>query len=568
MKQIRHSRWQGAHARTLAAGLLASLVLLPAAAWGADYVVWGRALSVSMLSAGEEAPPTDRLADVPAEQKLVSGGIAADADLPPLVTLGPRNLVEVKVVAESDGTLLGSFVTRYDGGYLIPFSAPGPSIEVRMLVDDYASGHQLFASSPTELSGLDIRFLCMEEDVAEIGSGGGATTTEIPAAPAKYTGIFTRVGKIELATEVDGAPVELISSVTGLATVPDSVAADLAIPYSYEDAPFGGNLYLFGAFSPYLYSPVGSDGPVYYKIEVENPDGTSGYLVDPLVKTKYTIDFSTGNIDKDRVTLGPNNGSGTPDCMDGSEPVCYALTPMSTGDNVFWSFPDLLALWRTGNREGLYTLRLDVVGLATESDWDSVDQTSVKLQLDNERPIARIEKISADDDPATPRVYTPTPPDVPGDDLQPTADGDIPDDYGGAENPVCDILDLTAPPSKYLAFKLTAHHENGFMRNWRFRIRRNDEDSYRQHLGMHYQGGAMVAWDSPEVVSAVVDPHGFQDQFLYLSTDHLTPGEQAPKDCAYGFEIRAATRATDGYHYLRWAWDEDLHYIAVETAAP
>jgi hypothetical protein len=96
----------------------------------------------------------------------------------------------------------------------------------------------------------NIRFLLIEEDLSEISRGGAVTTM---AAPGQYTGIFTRVGKIELETEEDGNITRLINTTTGRATVPPVVSDQLHIP-DYKDAPFGGNLFLFGGFSQYLYN--------------------------------------------------------------------------------------------------------------------------------------------------------------------------------------------------------------------------------------------------------------------------------------------------------------------------
>jgi hypothetical protein len=347
----------------------------------------------------------------------------------------------------------------------------------------------------------------------------------------------------------------------------------LSIP-AYLDAPFGGNLYLFGAFSADLY---GMSSPVFYRIRATRAGMPTAvtYLDDPLVKTRYTVvDFTTGEVAAERVRLGPDDDGGNPECLVDGKPVCYALTPLSSGSNTFWSFPDLLAIWHTAGLNGKYELNLEVVGLADPTKFDGVDNTSLTLHLDNEAPVARIEPIAPGDDPATPRVYTPGPgaPEPTSNDLQSTALGSIPASYGGSVNPVCDILNLEGDaPAKYLAFKLTAHHANGYMRYWRFAFHRND-GGYQTHVGKRYRGQqsdpsepTMVDFDSPAVDSLERDEGGFENRYLYLSNSDLVyaGGTSAPS-CGYRFVIDAATRATDGYYYLRWFRDEDVHYVVRE----
>ena len=93
------------------------------------------------------------------------------------------------------------------------------------------------------------------------------------------------------------------------------------------------------------------------------------------------------------------------------------------------------------------------------------------------------------------------------------------------------------------------------------KYRRNDT-GYQIHVGKRFDGAAMVDFSSAQVSSTQTDPHGFEDKYLYLNNGYIEPGGGTTLGgCAYRFVIGAATRTTDGYHYLRWAWDEDLHYI-------
>jgi hypothetical protein len=225
-----------------------------------------------------------------------------------------------------------------------------------------------------------------------------------------------------------------------------------------------------------------------------------------------------------------------------------------------------VALWRTGGLNGNYRLTLDQVGLANSSLFEDIPNfTSLKLYLDNVAPMARIEPLQAGD-PDTPRVYTPSPVNTGiGGDLMNVSSplGSFPDDYGGSADPTCSILSLEEDSlgHHYLAFKLTAYHDNGFLRYWDFRYKRNDI-GYQRHIGKTFDGSTMVDFETVQVTSTETDQRGFQDRYLYLNNDYLQPGGGTDLgSCGYRFVIRATTRATDGYHYLRYRWDEDIHYI-------
>jgi hypothetical protein len=517
------------------------LALFPAAAQAANYFVVGRVYSAGPVADGDEVP-VNPLTGEPADEVLGAG-----------VAVVPRNLVEVRVLNASDSSELASYITRQDGGYLASFSVPSPTVEVRFVVEELATSKQLLYSEPTTLAPpVTVRHLLVAEAATEISDGRATIPSALAPPPGKYTAIFTRVGKIELATEVSGSTQHLIDPSSGLANVPAAVAADLAIP-AYEDAPFGGNLYLFGAFSQALYSLPG----VCYKVRIY-PDPadhtTFSYMDDPLVKTKYTVNLTAGTVDTERVTLGPDASS------------CYQLTPLSAtlagGLQEFWSFPDLLALWRTGGLDGDHELEIEVSGLGSPSDFvHIVDYTDVTLTLDNVAPSARIEPLVAGDFD-TPRVYNPGPAPASAD-LLGSLLGSFPADYGGTGDPTCQIFSLQPlVPTKYLAFRLTARHPNGYLRYWDFRFERND-DQNEVVLGKRYDGSTntMVDQTGVRVSSSQTSTSGFSDRFLYLDAAHLEPSGAGLGGCAYRFLIRAATRTTDGYHYLRHSHDDDVHYV-------
>jgi hypothetical protein len=420
----------------------------------------------------------------------------------------------------------------------------------------------LLDSDPNEVSPWptpNIRFLLVPESVAEISGDREFALS----APGTHTGIFTRIGKIEVATEVDGTTHRLIDYSTGRVTVPQVVSDDLHIP-KYQDAPLGGNLYMFGAFDQPLYGTG-----ALYSIKIEDLDNPSVpyYMTDPLVKTKYTVDLSgpTPTIDTERVKLGPWDNPTTISV----DPNCYDMTELSTsvGDvHTFWSFPDLLALWRTGGLNGKYRVTLELVNYP--GTFVHVNEfTDVNLFLDNVPPVAEILPLGPGDELLpTPRVYIPNPPDTTiGCDLTFPRLGNWPVDYGGTANPVCSILDLQGSVgSEYLAFKLTAHHDNGdgYLRYWRFEYRRNDMNYDQIHIGKFFDGASMDNYSTAQFDSNEEETYGFEDKFLYLNKSYLEPGiGTSLGGCGYRFVIRAATRTTDGYNYLRWAWDDDIHYL-------
>ena len=523
----------------LIAAAFVIVLLMASGLEAADYFVVGRVYSSTALASGED-PPTNPLTGVTADQVIGEDMVAGI----------PRNLVKVRVMDASNDSELASYITRQDGGYLASFSAAGATKSVRFIVEELATSKQLVYSAPNDVSpGVNIRFILVNEALTDISDD--REFAPAPSLPALYTAIFTRVGKIELATEVGGITQHLIEPATGLANVPATVATDLAIP-QYQDSPFGGNLYIFGAFSQALYSMPN----VCYKIRAY-PDpsdhSTFDYIDDVLVKTKYTVDFTTGTVDTERVTLGPKTVGGTTGC--------YELTQIAAG-NVFWSFPDLVALWRTGGRNGDYELEFEFFGLANPADFGLItDFSDMTLMLDNVAPVARIHPLQAGDFD-TPRVYTPGP--VPSsDDLLVSLLGNFPVDYGGTADPTCLIFSLQpAAPTKYLAFKLTASHANSFLRHWHFRYERNDKNN-EVLLGKKYDGvtNSMVDLPGARVSSAEISEGGFENKFLYLDSNHLEPSGMTLGGCAYRFVVRAATRTTDGYHYLRYAWDQDLHYV-------
>lgn len=548
----------------LVMAILLLAFVLPTTLDAEQYYVWGRVFCASPIEEGAEVPPNP-LDVITNPDQIVGDNLVAEI---------PRNLAMVRVIRASNRSELGCFTTTSHGNYFIGFNAPGPNIETRLIVEDLLSGEVLMESEPNILNPWtvpadenNVRHLLFDGSLIDISDGRDF----YPTAVGTHTGIFTRIGKIELETKITNptpppATVthRLIDTSTGRVTVPEEVGAYLAIS-RYKDAPLGGNLYMFGAFDQALYLLTS----VHYRIRIENLDtSTVTYLSDPLIKTLYTVDLSAipPTVTADRTSLGPFTV--------GTDENCYKLTPLSTSSgsiHEFWSFPDKLALWRTSEMglNGTYLVTIEVVGLG--GGWVPVpDFTSLKVFLDNEAPTAKILPIGAGDEShPTPRVYIPpsaaeTPS---GCDLTNTRMGTWSSDYGGTANPICSILDLSgAVGDKYLAFKLSAHHDNGdgrgYLLYWRFRYRRNDE-GYQTHIGKYFGSvTSMNDYGTVQFTSTETDAKGFLNKYLYLDKRYLEAGVGTTKGgCGYRFIIEAHTRTTDGYHYIRYALDEDIHYV-------
>lgn len=518
--------------------VLLFLLVMPVTVDAVNYYVWGRVYSAVPLEAGEEMPVNPLSSVFSGSPDQIIG-----EDLIPMVS---RNLVKVSVVKDSDGEELEEYIVHHDGGYMISFDEPAGGVSIRLVVEELVNGKILLESEPFTAmpwSTPNIRYLLVPESLSEIGKDREFAPAAPP--PAIYTAIFTRVGKIE---------VDYIDNTEGWVNIDSTVSGQLQIP-EYEDAPFGGNLYIFGAFSQDLYplSDLSTLSGVYYRIKVDLPGGGTEYISDELWKTKYTVDLSAGKVISNRVKLGPHKL--------GAQENCYFLTPIASSNNEFWSFPDLVALWRTGGRNGKHTITIEVEGVTPSTDFKGIDDYTYKtLLLDNVAPVAQILPLEPGD-PDTPRVYTPgtavpTPIKIENSRL-----GGYPGDYGGTADATCMIFNIQGTPTQYVAFKLTAKHSNGYMRYWYFEYERNDHNN-EILVGRKYSGGGMIQYlsgiritDSPSVTT------GFEDKFLYLDASYLEPSGMSLGGCAYRFVIRAATRTTDGYNYLRWSHDQDLHYV-------
>ena len=421
-----------------------------------------------------------------------------------LYAVAPKSMTRVSLFDAATGTsIVPAFVTVKDGWYHFIFQRTGSSHTVRFAVHDAASGERFLRSGEVTVSaGYNLRFLLVPASPYPAGR---------PRAwPDADTALFTRVGKIEM---------DLIDRQTGLVTTPSSRASKLAIP-AYQKAPFGGNLFLFGAFSK-RFHPGESGGREYcYQILVDGQP-----IDDPLYKTRYTVNTSSGVVNSKSVRLGPHRF--------GLLDNCYLLTPLNEPGNVFWSFPDLLALWRTGSRSTsapakvtfkLYMTRdpniatgdtgpiIGGTGAGTSTVfWHpplvtlaSNQNSTLSLRLDNQKPTVN---------------------------LALTLDGGS---VGG-----CDILDLTANQKLEAKYKVS----HPFLRDWQLWTQSNR----RQSGTTHREPPKIWDSDAPEIAQGV-------DKTIQLTLQHA---------CAYNFRLHAWARTTDGYGYLYRGSVEETHYVKV-----
>ncbi len=437
--------------------------------------IQGRVYSAAELPPGAD-PPANPLSGDPAEEIVGDDGFYAVA---------LRNLVRVRLLAASTDRQIGTDVlVTHDGGYLFRFLRlllKGDA--VRFEVRDAVSGELLLRSDPVSISPLRVqrRQLLVPGEVIEVGDA-------IRYPTSGNTALFTRVGKIEIE--------EITPS--GMADVSAAAAAALRMP-RYRSAPFGGNLFLFGAFSRSFYS-----GDYCYKIEVDGAPFSH-----PLSKVRYEVTPATGEVTAERRTLGP---------MD-AVPGCYELTPMSEttvpGTEVMWTFAGMLALWPAAGLEGEKTVTVRLYEIATgrpfETAGGSYVETSLTLFLDNRRPDLEFNEIEHRGGPAG------------------TVDL--------LANP-CGIVDLAGGSEIHLRY--TAYHP--YLRDF-YLQRVSNDGTIDRWAGGSYEGSDVGTAPGGEWLSR--DATAFE------------------RSCAYALRLHAINRTTDGYHYIHWRWLEKVYYVNV-----
>jgi len=325
------------------------------------------------------------------------------------------------------------------------------------------------------------------------GLGGGVTSGFL----------FNNIGKVPT-SEIPRSGVH-----AGLANVSPSVANALHI-YQYEDAPFGGYLWLHGLFGS-------SDDTVrYYRIYAAPwsggvPPGPGAFtqVTDPLSKVKYTIGPG-GVVTATLENVGPDaNGM-------------YLRT-----ESGYWAFPDLKMIWNTlALPNGRYDLICRAYNpLLLEVPLPSNALSRITVLVDNQPVTATINAVR---------------------------------NRLGVDIPECGHVPL-ATGTENLQFDFTASHPGGFLRDYTLdvlygRNRYGGVIAADRYAGVH--DGAPPIWSGVTgVVSNSAPAH---------ASGALLPWTS----CAYQFRLTAWARTTDGFNHLYYQTFNDHYSLNVGAPIP
>lgn len=466
--------------------LMALALVMPSSrAYAYDYYVFGRVYSAHKLTQGESAP-TNPLSSTPADQIVAADGLYA---------INSLSMINVTIInAANNSPLAGKLITN-DGGYFLHFSNAASSVAIKYLITDAVTGEKLMENAPAApiAPGNNVRYMLVEGASFEIGN-----SIHYPTFPPN-TFIFTRVGKVELPL--------ITSGYANVATAAEEARANfLGIPH-YKAAPFGGNLYLFGAFSsPYYEVNTNQVNKYCYKVFVNN-----AAVSDPLTKVKYTVDFNTGKVTSEAVHVGPKNV--------GNEQNCYTPTPMSQGANIFWSFPDLISLWHTNTQSGNKTVTVKLYDTQTGNEvaLATNNQDHLTLHIDNEPVYVKIDNIKLG---AT--------------------------DYMQA---LCSQITLGGG---HLDINYTVHHKSGYLSGYHFSAVPNDASSVHPPSTLAQGGYAPTSTFPPTPFYGTSSTSTAASASTTFTPSHA---------CVYMFRLSAMARTTNGYSYIYGGYDEKAFYI-------
>jgi hypothetical protein len=498
--------------------LLAAAAVTSAQPAGEMFLVTGTVYSAQRLAPGDPAPVTPfkdpqlvQDPNSPPHHRVVHSKFVGGENLFPV---NPKGMVQVSLEDAGSGARLVETLT-FNGVFWLEFSAPlqilappgnvvpRPVVvgspprrvterSVRFVVRDAATGELLLRSRPVPIwAGANERFLLVESEPTEIGN------RTPPLSGGDF--LFTRVGKIES---------DLIG-LDGRANVPPARAAQLHLP-AFADAPFGGVLYFFGAFGSQYY-----DGSHCYQLLIDKQPLTS-----PLTKTRYETAPGAAKVKAEVRHLEDAQGWGVDHC--------YQLTPMGQA-GVFWSFPDLLAVWPTTGLASAVDKSIEVKlhekcppgsspqqcpnGKSVEVTLDpgfliggdpNRDLTKLVLDVDNQPVMLGFDAI-----------------------LQKSSGADLLKD-------ACQIVQLGANDEIEVRFQ-AAHPA---LLEWSLAVRSNSGVS---------AGTASWSYAGTDPAPA---PHV-----------HKLPASAFGDPCAYAFSLYARARTTDGYGYLNWANRLQTYYV-------
>lgn len=452
-----------------------------------DYDVFGCTWSAVMRPAGSPYPSTSPLAGTP-DNEVIGKDVAT--------ATGPAAMTKITIRdAATNAQLAASAPGDYLGDYDIRYTNVAATRSVVFEVARIDTGDVLYRSPVVAIAHGD-----NPRDILLAGAGGDVISG-IPFPSGVNTGVFTRVGNVELA-DID---------LQGFATFASAAP-------QWRDAPFGGRLDLFGAMTQNFY-PVTGIGNYCYKLRVQPPSGPAYYMTDPLYKTRYVV-LGNGHVQSQSVSLGPVND-------------CYLLTPLSTspqpGDPagaiaVFWSYPDLLGRWQTSGRSGLHLVGIELHNMAPDRSVGATvplfvnDNLTAELYLDN-TPV----QISFD---------------------QLTVSGGGPDLLVNQ----CAIANLMN--GKTLTVDYTARHANGFMASYALSARSNSG------VGVWADSGSYLAaaWGGSR-------PPAFNGREAAAAPFVKTAADFSAGPCAYVLDLTAWARTTDGYSLINWAEQQKFYYI-------
>jgi hypothetical protein len=193
---------------------------------------------------------------------------------------------------------------------------------------------------------------------------------------------------------------------------------------------------------------------------------------------------------------------------------------MAEPGNVYWSFPDLLMIWRTGVRNNPHTISVilyNLTGTAVTTLTPNANSTLL-LHLDNVPVLAEFNRIEQQTGGGTTQTNLLT-------------------------NP-CDIVQLSG--NRQLFIRYTARHPNGFLKNYSFVAVSNDPATAPISLG-----GATY---SPPPPGPLFGTPAGGTTVTKTSADFV-------QACAYILRLRVRARTTNGYNYTNWHYRDKAYYV-------
>lgn len=460
---------------------------------GTNYTVYGCVYSADERDPAEPYPSDAPLADV------TPPGAVLGRDT--LTATAPRTMVKVSVKNPATGRPYhGTPELAPFGDYTISFRADPTKFQGVIEVTDAVTDGILHVTERTAFyqNTPQAKYPLVPGEVTD-GSG------EIPFPLTDNTGLFTRVGAIELAHISD----------KGFAN-PPRIAAQ------WSNAPFGGTLTFKGAFTRNFYPQRTGQDRYCYKVRVDAPSGPDFYLNTPMTKYRYTV-LRTGRVLSEPVRIGP--------FTDGSVSDCYRLTPLSEDPGPgapanavasFVSAPDHLIRWNTGGASGKHSVSLELYEIASGRRVPLLanDNLAVELYLDN------------------------TPVRINFDQLAVMQGGSVVTDLNANK---CAIADLSG--GRQFRIDVTAEHPTGFLANWALSARSNagsavwrEGDTYG---GESFTGTRPAPFTGRGMAAAPVDKS---------ASDFDGP-------CAYVFGLSARARTTNGYSRFNRAYRQTFYFV-------